>query len=197
MEQRITYTNVKGVTYYLGRGRTKTGKPRYFFAREPKGEPVTEIPDGWEIKESVNGVVSLARKRPAQIRPEERESVEAAVQRHPKSNDYRVDVRGKYIQVYERVGPGAGELSELLGAFGVLARGREGEVQEILDQRAQFTPVLRFVLLDAEARTFGVERTSILGDSEHWVSVGNPGPVDQLAQRWIPGLSRDRAAGLL
>ena len=32
---RITHTNRKGVTFYLGRGVTKTGKPRYFFAREP------------------------------------------------------------------------------------------------------------------------------------------------------------------
>ena len=53
----ITHTNRKGVTFYLGRGVTKTGKPRYFFAREPdKGEPVEAIPEGYEIVESVNGV---------------------------------------------------------------------------------------------------------------------------------------------
>jgi len=40
----ITYTNRKGVTYHLCQGVTKTGKPRYYFARQPKGEPVPEIP---------------------------------------------------------------------------------------------------------------------------------------------------------
>ena len=36
----ISHTNRKGVTFYLGRGVTKTGKPRYLFAREPdKGSP--------------------------------------------------------------------------------------------------------------------------------------------------------------
>jgi hypothetical protein len=34
----ITYTNRKGVTYHLCRGVTKTGKPRYYFAREPKSD---------------------------------------------------------------------------------------------------------------------------------------------------------------
>ena len=65
----VTYTNWRGVTYYLCRGVTKTGKPRYYFARQPKGEPVEEIPEGWKISESVNGVVSLMKDRPAQIRP--------------------------------------------------------------------------------------------------------------------------------
>jgi hypothetical protein len=76
----ITHTNRKGVTFYLGRGVTKTGKPRYFFAREPdKGEPVEAIPEGYEILESVNGVVSLAKVRPILIRPEELALVQAAV----------------------------------------------------------------------------------------------------------------------
>ena len=31
----ITHTNRKGVTFYLGRGVTKTGKPRYFLRGIP------------------------------------------------------------------------------------------------------------------------------------------------------------------
>ncbi len=69
----ITYTNRKGFTYYLCRGVTKTGKPRYYFAREPKDEPVEQIPDGYTISESVNGIVSFCfpfcRGRPADYRP--------------------------------------------------------------------------------------------------------------------------------
>jgi|GEM_PF-3959171 len=33
----ISYTNRKGSTLYLCQGTTKTGKVRYYFAREPKG----------------------------------------------------------------------------------------------------------------------------------------------------------------
>jgi hypothetical protein len=104
----ITHTNRKDVTFYLCRGVTKTGKPRYFFAREPdKGEPVEAIPEGYEVVESVNGVVSLARARPALIQPEERDLVQAAVAKHPKWRNYRVDVKGERIVVYEREGADA------------------------------------------------------------------------------------------
>jgi hypothetical protein len=61
----VTYTNRKGTTYSLCRGVTKTGKTRYFFAREPVNEPVEKVPEGYEISESVNGVVSLAKVRSA------------------------------------------------------------------------------------------------------------------------------------
>jgi hypothetical protein len=51
----VTCTNRKGKICYLCPGTTRTGKSRYYFAREPKGEPVDEIPEGYEIRE-------LARK---------------------------------------------------------------------------------------------------------------------------------------
>jgi hypothetical protein len=106
----ITYKNRKGVTYHLCRTVTKTGKPRYVFAREPRGEPVEDVPEGWRISESVNGVVSLVKARPSQILPEELAAVEAAVGRHPKARDYRVADKRDRIEVYEWVGPDADEL---------------------------------------------------------------------------------------
>jgi hypothetical protein len=62
----VSYTNRKGITYMLYRGQTRTGKPRYYIGRpvQGQGEPVTEIPPGYTISESVNGVVSLAKDRP-------------------------------------------------------------------------------------------------------------------------------------
>jgi hypothetical protein len=63
----VNYTNRKGVTYTLYQGQTKTGKPRYYFGRleQGQGEAVTELPSGYTISESVNGVVSLVKERPA------------------------------------------------------------------------------------------------------------------------------------
>jgi hypothetical protein len=57
----VSYTNRKGLTYTLYRGQTKTGKPRYYFGREgqSQGEPVTELPPGFTISESVNGIEAL------------------------------------------------------------------------------------------------------------------------------------------
>src|SRR5438309_10904275 len=80
----VSYTNRKGVTYILYRGQTRTGKPRYYFGRpgQGQGEPVTELPPGFTISESANGVVSLPKARTALIQPEEVAAAEAAVQQH-------------------------------------------------------------------------------------------------------------------
>ena len=62
--ERVAYTNRKGTRYYLCQGRTKTGKIRYYFAREPCEDAVTAIPAGYVVEESVNGIVSLSKDRP-------------------------------------------------------------------------------------------------------------------------------------
>lgn len=59
----LAYTNGKGVTYYLHEGRTQSGKPRYFFARSVRDGSLAELPTGFEVAESVNGVVSVRRRR--------------------------------------------------------------------------------------------------------------------------------------
>jgi hypothetical protein len=188
---QVTYTNRKGRIYYLCQGLTKKGKPRYYFAREPKGKPVDEIPEGYQIRESVNGVVSLAKKGPVQILPEERAAVEATIRRHPKARNYRVDVKGKRIVVYERVGPDIEDLSPMLRRIVQVTSTRLGELQEFLDQSARFTPVMRFTLLDKEKRTFYTERWCYLGSIDDWVDIGPSGSLYLLAQRFIPLLGTD------
>src|SRR5207248_4934237 len=68
-------------------------------------EPVMELPPGFKISESVNGVVSLVKERPSLIQPEEVATIETAVQQHPEAHRYRVAVKGNRIEVYEQVGP--------------------------------------------------------------------------------------------
>ena len=188
---QVTYTNRKGKTYYLCRGVTKTGKPRYYCATSPKGEPVEQIPDGYEIRESVNGVVSLAKKRPAQILPEERAAVETAIKRHPKTRNYRIDVKGKHIVVYERTGAGIDTLSPMLRRIGDVSLGAVEKLQSFLDETAHYAPVMRFTLSDEEKRTFYTERWCYLGRIDDWIDIGPGGPVYLLAQRFIPLLGTD------
>jgi hypothetical protein len=187
----ISYTNRKGKTYHLCRGTTKTGKPRYYFAREPKGEPVQEIPEGYEIRESVNGIVSLAKARPKQILPDEVAVVEAALRQHPKPGNYRVDVKAKQIVIYERVGADMDDLSRIFQAIGGISRTRQAALQEVVDQHAQFSPVLRFTLSNEEKRTFYAERWCYLGSIDDWIHAGPNGPVHLLAQLMIPRLGTD------
>lgn len=99
----MAYTNRMGDTYYLHEGKTKTGKPRYFFAKTIREGAITEMPAGFEVTESVNAVVSVRRKRKgeAQVPGADLEIVRAAVKRHPHLGDCVVRADGNAIVIYE------------------------------------------------------------------------------------------------
>jgi hypothetical protein len=61
MDMAITHRNRKGDTYYLCRRHTKGGRIRYAFSKDPNGELVDEIPEGYEVFEHPNGQVPLRR----------------------------------------------------------------------------------------------------------------------------------------
>jgi len=189
----VSYTNRKGAMYTLYRGQTRTGKLRYYFGRpdQGQGEPVKELPPGFTISESVNGVVSLVKDRPALIRPEEVEAVESAVQRHPEAHRYRVAIKGNRIEVYEQIGPNYNELVSELPSPGLARPGLADQVGPLEERHAHYTPVLRFTLLDPKQRRFGSERMSSLGGIDDWLALGQTGPVVELAHALIPTLGTD------
>jgi hypothetical protein len=186
----ITYTNRKGFTYYLCQGTTKTGTPRYYFAREIKDEPVEQIPEGYTITESVNGIVSLSKAQVSYLREDEINAVKAAAARHPKANRYRVNVRPKRIEVYEAVGPDADTLIGELSALVPILPGMSSRLSEQLDRYTQFTPVLRITLIDAERRTFKAERMCYLGSIDDFIHIGY-GPLEPLASDIIATLGTE------
>jgi hypothetical protein len=181
----FTYTNRKGVIYYLCRSITKTGKPRYFFAREPKDTPVEQLPEGFRISESANGLVSLERDRPSQILPAEVAAVEAAIAKHPKPRDYHVGVKRDRIEITERLGPDTDEMVTALGGSLGLLRGAFERLRDELATHGRFAPALRFCLIDAERRTFAVERWCSLGSIDDWIEVGLTGSLDRLVKTTI------------
>jgi hypothetical protein len=187
----VTYTNRKGKTYVLCQGTTKTGKLRYYFARESKGEPIDATPEGYEIRENVNGLVSLAKARPQKILPEEVAAVEAALKRHPRPHNYRLDVKHNQIVIYERVGLDVEDLLSGMGSLGQLFSHRAGELQESLDRHAQFSPVLRFTLHDEENRSFHAERWCYRGSIDDWIYVSSSSSVKEMARKLIPTLGSD------
>lgn len=190
----VSYTNRKGLTYTLYRGQTKTGKPRYYFGRtyQGQGEPVTEVPPGFSISESVNGVVSLVKDRPSPIQPEEVAAIEAAVQQHPEARRYRVAIKHDRIEIYEQVGP---DYNALLGELHMANLSRSGlseRLQAMEERHARHTPVLRFILLDPTQRRFGAQRMCYLGSIDGWLELGQTGPVATLARALIPTLGTDQ-----
>jgi hypothetical protein len=192
-----TYTNRKGVTYYLCEGQTHAGKPRYYFAREPQGKELLRIPEGYKISESVNGMVSLVKVQPQLIQAEEFAAVEAEVRRHRRADSYRVRATRDQVELYGRTGADPDMILEMLKKDPLfksrfqLEKGLEERVREPLERHARFEVILRFILTDAEKRTFRVERRSYVTSRDKWVHLSLSGSIQELAPQMISKLGTD------
>ena len=151
-----------------------------------------QIPDGYTITESVNGIVSLSKAQASPLREEEINAVKAAVARHPKHRRYRVNVRPKRIEIYEAVGA---DYTELIADFQQIvplppAPGTVDHLVARLERRQEFSAVLRFTLRDAELRTFIAERMCYLGRIDDFIRIGYR-PLEPMASDIIATLGTD------
>ena len=190
----ITYTNRKGITYTLYCGQTSTGKLRYYFGRADKGqsEPVMELPSGFKISESVNGVVSLVKERPSLIQPEEIAVIEAVMNEHPQATRHRVVVKHDRIEIYENSIP---DFDVLLDALHIIGPSRTGLAERMYateEPYAHYEPVMRFILLDPEKRRFGPERMCYRSSVNGWLKLVHTGSLIELAPALIPTLGTEQ-----
>ena len=186
----IEFTNQNGITYYLCRGTTKTGKPRYYFAREPKGEPVAQVPAGYRITESVNGLVSLSKDVPSLVLPAELAVVQSVVRKHPQARLYRVAAKRDRIEVYQRDGPMAGDILAAFRSAGLVNSGMREQLEARLEQGAHYSPVLRFTLVDEKMRAYRLERMGYTGKGG-WRYLHTSDRIAELAAMTIPRLGTD------
>ena len=187
----VTHTNRKGMTFYLCQGLTKTGKPYYYFARQPKGMPVEQIPDGFRVGENANGLVWLERDRPVLLLPEEVAVVEAAIARHPKPRNYHVGVKHDQIVISERNGADTDDLTaKLLRSLGIPSGGSD-HVRSLLECHDNFSPVLRFTLIDTERRRFVAERWCYKGRIDDWIEIGLEGTLGRIVARAVARLGTE------
>jgi hypothetical protein len=187
----VSYTNRNGRTYYLCQGLTKKGNPRYYFTKQAKGNVLDEIPEGYEIRESVNGKVSLVKARPIELLDSEISAVRSTLRKHPKAESCREDIKPLQITIYESMEPDIDQLMPILKeAVGTDQDKKElaGHIQEQLRSSGQFTPVLRFTLSDKQNRLFDAERMCYRGGIEDWINIAFDKPIDDLASRLIPAL---------
>ena len=196
----IEYTNRIGKTYYLREGKTKTGKPRYFFSgqKNGKGETVDYLPEGYEVYEHPeNAQVFLRKKRPQLITDLEKELVKKQTETLKRSRRYRVDCLDEYITIYES-NTDLGNFPNILKNVLEHTPARSGvdfdEAMTTLVNAADrhYTAMLRFRLVDKEQRIFTAERFCFRGAIDDWLYLDGPDNLDNLAKRWINILGTDK-----
>ena len=186
----IEYINRRKQTYYLYEGKTKTGKPKYFFSRKKEGNSVDTIPDGYEIYENPNSQVFL-RKIPVQvISLEEIETVKVGIKQYLKASDFIVDVKGKNIVVYlcdQNV-----DLS-----MKIMEAMTFPNTPDFLRDRDSFafslsySPMMQFVLDDIESRSFTVERWCFRGFIDGWIPLDSSTNLENLVQTYGAHLGKE------
>jgi hypothetical protein len=108
------------------------------------------------------------------------------------ARNYRASAKDRQIVVHERVGPDVDELLAHIQGLDRLIPGAAERLRAGQDRDARFTPVLRFILVDEERRTFRAERRCYLGNIDDWIDIGAPGRLQKLARDLIPKLGTER-----
>jgi hypothetical protein len=184
--EAFAYTNRQDVAYYLHEGKTKTGKVRYYFARSVEEGALAELPAGWEVSESINGVVSVRRRREGDVRipADDLLRVQAEMRRHPHLRHHVAQVDRDAIVIYQP-DVDLAELREI--AASAMVPGRAEAFVEDRIRRARFSPVLRFVRDDS---TYVVQRMTYRGDGG-WSYPLALGALDRLMRDLVPKIGTD------
>ena len=182
----VEYVNRRGDTYFLHEGRTKTGKPKYYFSRKRDGLLAATVPGGFEIYETPDAIVSLRKIPPRLVTAEEVAVVERCARRFVPH--VIVDVKGKSIVVHT-ADNALGRMPELMtSTFGLPADFfSRPEAAKFLT----FTAMLRFTLLDEQARLFGAERYCFKGSIDNWIWLAPAERLESHAARYCPHLGRE------
>jgi hypothetical protein len=184
----ITHINAKGKTYYLHQGTTKTGKPKYYFSMQSNGALAESIPTGFEIYENPNAQVFIRKIPPKLITDEERQVVEDGMRKYADVQDYKIDVKGNAIVVYTA----DQDIETLAGLFKDMYPDPTTNPQLItlLRNESHYSPMLQFLLEDAQRRLFAAQRYCFRGAIDDWIDIGH-GPLPTLVKRYVKHLGKE------
>jgi hypothetical protein len=184
----VRYINRMGRTYYLMKGKTRTGKPRYWFAAEPGSAPAEAVPAGYEIYERPeNGQVLLRRARAQPIGDLEKRTVEEGMRKCACLPHFVVSIEDDSIVVY-LPDLDASEASRLVESFRPAAG--PGAVEKRV-RRSRYSRMMRFVLADAARRKFTAQRWCFRGSIDGWTFLAGPADLPGLVRKYGPHLGRE------
>jgi uncharacterized protein (UPF0297 family) len=188
------HRNRRGDVYLLQAGKTRTGKPRYYFGRKLTGEPVDEVPAGYEVFESPErGQVYLRKVRPTCIAPIEREIVRDAIRCLSDVEQFIVDVEEDCLVVYlpTRNINEVNKLVCVLAGPDALQVPRFRKARDQLIRESEHEKVMRFELLDADRRLFHAERWCFRSSYDGWMHLAGPASLSDLVEKYVEHLGAE------
>ena len=185
----ITHVNDKGKIYYLHQGTTKTGKHKYHFSPKSEGNLVEVIPDGYEIYEHPNAQVFLRQAHPKMNTDAERQVVEDGMRNYSDVSHYKIDVKGNEVLIYTIV-QDMGALNSILQTFPGAMEKRE-KVEGVLNRIADYSPVMKFELIDESKRLFATQRYCYRDSIDDWSDIGKLGKLPTLVKKYVKHIDKE------
>jgi hypothetical protein len=190
----LQYTNRLGDVYFLQAGKTKTGKPKYYFGKKVTETPVEAIPAGFEIRENPeSGQATLRKIRPSEISPMEKEMLCEGIRNQAQLEHFIVDLDGNRLIVHL---PDLGE-HEAVATVNRLTTPQQREqfgvkaFTDLLITRSRYSPMMRFTLTDLKERLFCLDRWCFLGSIDDWFFVSGPASLQTLIKKYVKHLGRE------
>jgi len=182
----FAYENRMGVTYYLHEGRTKTGKPRYFFAKTVGQGALSAMPKDFEVSEGINGVVSVRRKTAGgpSVPDDDVKVVAAAVDRQPHLQGYVVLAVDNAVVIFEPH-PRPSELRDFAQRFGASPHASSFVAERM--KKAQYAPIMKF---EQEGAGYVVLRMTFRGKGD-WSWPLGAGKLRGLAAKFVPSIGTE------
>ncbi len=185
----IQYVNRRGDTYFLHEGKTKTGKPKWFFSKKADGNLAEAIPSGYEIYENHNAQVFLRTIVPMLVTKEEIDTVEQGVRNLSKSRYFLVEAKGNSIIVFIADQRDPDSLVETLtDGFGIP---NAEKLAAIMQRILTYTAMMRFTLVDEKQRRFSVERWCFRGSIDDWFPLMGSGDLARVVKHFVPHLGAE------
>ena len=181
----VHYQNRKGKTFYLHRGQTKKGNPKYYFSSKTQGNLPEAIPEGYEIYENPNGQVFLRKIAPQLITQEEREVVERALRELTDLTYYKIDVKKNIISVFV-----PNQDVEALSEVFTFYRPTESH-EALLEQLLDYSAVMQFELVDKQKRLFEVKRYCYLGSIDDWIVIGYSNTLAHQVEEFVGHIGKE------
>jgi len=188
------YRNRREDVYLLQARKGQRGKPRYYFGRKLTGEPVEEVPEGYEVFESPErGQVFLRKLQPSCIDPTERETVADGIRQLSNVDHFIVSVEEDSLVVYlpTQSGSEASDLVKVLAGPDALRVPRFREARDRLVRESEHHKAMRFQLLNEQRRLFHVERWYSGGSDGCWMHLHGPAPLSDLVERYAEHLGAE------
>jgi|GEM_PF-2364117 len=106
----FTYINRSKHLYHLHSKKTKTGKLTFFMSRTPRPDPISNLPEDFEVYEDLNGGVFIRKKTQSAIPAADVELVRQKVESLKRLAHYKVELKKDAITIHQPFGIQAAEM---------------------------------------------------------------------------------------